>query len=287
MARGILELTGVAPTRVLALQIRPSDLLVRLATHSHAVRLEKARIELRAELGRSPTELETWLEFQGRHPEAAQHVLESAVGSRGLDAWDVKPARPEPLGRPASPRLLARLATAMVILLAGGRVTSAAPPEVLPALFSGESVEVCFVPGSDCGALIAHEIDTARSAIRIQAYTFTSPRISHALERARRRGVDVVALLDAREAGEANETAAIRTLLEARVAVRLDGAHSTAHNKVLVVDQATVITGSFNFSVSVERHSAENVLFIRGNPRVVRAYLDNFALHWAHSPALR
>lgn len=287
MARDTLELTAVAPTLVLALQIRPSELLARLAAHSHAVRLEKARIELRAELGRRPSELEAWLEFQGRHPYAAQHLLESAVGARGLDASLVRPARPEPSGTSASRRLLARLATAMVLLLAGGRATSAAPPGLLPALFSGESVEVCFVPGSDCGALIAHEIDTARSAIRIQAYTFTSPRISHALERARRRGVDVVALLDEREAGQANETAAIRALVEAKVAVRLDGAHSTAHNKVLVIDSATVITGSLNFSVSAERYSAENVLFIRGNPRLVRAYLDNFALHWAHSQALR
>ena len=270
-----------------AVQISPSELLARLGAHSHAVRLEKARIELRAELGRLPSELETWLEFQGRHPQAAQHILERSVGAHVSDAWHVRRARPRSSGSLASVRLLARLATGMVLLLAGGRVTSAAPTGILPVLFGGESAEVCFVPGSDCGALVAHKIDAARTAIRIQAYTFTSPRISHALARARLRGVDVVALLDEREASQPNEAAAIRALVEAKVAVRLDGAHSTAHNKVLVIDGATVITGSFNFSVSAERYSAENVLFIRGNPRLVRPYLDNFALHWAHSQALR
>jgi len=169
-------------------------------------------------------------------------------------------------------------------LLVGGRgLCHGAPDRVVPTRFGGESLEVCFVPGSDCGAQIAREIDEARSAIRIQAYTFTSQRVSHALARARRRGVDVVALLDQREARQRNETAAIRTLVEAGVGIRFDGAHSTAHNKILVIDGATVVTGSFNFSISAERYSAENVLFIRGNPRLVRAYLDNFALHWAHS----
>ncbi len=181
--------------------------------------------------------------------------------------------------------LLARLALGTVLLVAGRAHSLAAPAELRPALFGAESIEVCFVPGADCGAQIASAIDAARSSIRIQAYTFTSPRISHALARARRRGVDVVALLDQREAGQANETAAIRTLVEAGITLRFDGAHSTAHNKLLVIDNALVVTGSFNFSVSAERHSAENVLFIRGNPRLVRAYLDNFALHWAHSGA--
>jgi len=55
-------------------------LLARLTTqHPHAVRLEKVRIELRAELGRVPSERETWVEFEARHPHAAQRILKSAV----------------------------------------------------------------------------------------------------------------------------------------------------------------------------------------------------------------
>jgi len=264
-----------AAASVPAVQMAPAELLARLGAHSHAVRLEKARIELRAELGRPPSALETWLEFQGRHPEAAQHVLEGTVRAH-VSAPGRRDSR-----EAASRRRLARLSTALALLLACGGLASAAPP-ARPALVGGESVEVCFLPGSDCGALVARAIDAARAAIRVQAYTFTSPRIAYALARARRRGVAVVALLDEREARQSNETAAIRTLVDAHVPVRLDSAHATAHNKVLVIDDATVVTGSFNFSVSAERHSAENVLFIRG-PRLARAYLGNFARHWAHS----
>jgi phosphatidylserine/phosphatidylglycerophosphate/cardiolipin synthase-like enzyme len=185
-------------------------------------------------------------------------------------------------------RLLFRFAgTGILLLAAGYGLSHASHPGAsshtqLLSVRGGDPIEVCFVPGDDCGALVAREIDEARSSIRVQAYTFTSPRIAHALGRARRRGVDVLALLDEREARRPNEAAAIRTLVQAGVGLRLDGAHSTAHNKVLVIDEETVVTGSFNFSVSAERYSAENVLVLRGQPRLVRAYSDNWARHWIH-----
>lgn len=183
--------------------------------------------------------------------------------------------------------LFVRLALGVGLVIGSSDRGSADPARGLPARPCGETLEVCFVPGSDCGARVAQEIDGARSAVRVQAYTFTSPRIAYALARARRRGVDVVALLDARESRQRNEAAAIRTLVEAGVPVRFDGAHSTAHNKVLVIDGSTVVTGSLNFTVSAERHSAENVLFIRNDPPVIQAFLTNFAQHWAHSGAGR
>ena len=58
---------------------RYAQLLIRLADQPLAVRLEKTRIELRAELGRAPSERETWLEFQVRHPAAARHLLASVA----------------------------------------------------------------------------------------------------------------------------------------------------------------------------------------------------------------
>jgi hypothetical protein len=62
---------------------RYAQLLLRLGGHPLAVRLEKTRIELRAELGRAPSERETWLEFQVRHPAAARHLLASVAREPG------------------------------------------------------------------------------------------------------------------------------------------------------------------------------------------------------------
>jgi hypothetical protein len=82
MAHDTLEAldAGGSTAHAAAEWIHLPALLARLATqHPHAVRLEKVRIELRAELGRVPSERETWVEFEARHPHAAQRILKSAV----------------------------------------------------------------------------------------------------------------------------------------------------------------------------------------------------------------
>lgn len=141
--------------------------------------------------------------------------------------------------------------------------------------------EVCFGPEGDCGALVASEIGRARHTVRLQAFTFTSKRVAQAMSEAQHRGIDVGAILDAKEA---RQTAAIAgALLDAGVRIRLDGAHSLAHNKVVIIDDDEVLTGSLNFSISAEHYNAENLLVLRGDRRLAEAYLKNWSAHWEHS----
>ena len=51
-------------------------------------------------------------------------------------------------------------------------------------------------------------------------------------------------------------------LLRLRAADR----HAIAHNKIMIIDQATIITGSFNFTKAAEEKNAENMLVIKSNP---------------------
>ena len=64
------------------------------------------------------------------------------------------------------------------------------------------------------------------------------------------------------------------------VTVWLDANYQAAHNKVVIVDadaaNATTITGSYNFTVAAQWHNAENVVILRDNPQVARAYRDNW-----------
>jgi phosphatidylserine/phosphatidylglycerophosphate/cardiolipin synthase-like enzyme len=53
----------------------------------------------------------------------------------------------------------------------------------------------------------------------------------------------------------------------------------------MVIDQALVITGSFNFTRAAETRNAENLLLIR-DPALAAAYGRNFNAHMAHSSAL-
>ena len=43
----------------------------------------------------------------------------------------------------------------------------------------------------------------------------------------------------------------------------IDAQHAIAHNKVLVINGETVITGSFNFTKAAEDNNTENLLVIK------------------------
>lgn len=62
----------------------------------------------------------------------------------------------------------------------------------------------------------------------------------------------------------------------------IDFAHSIAHNKVIIIDGETVITGSFNFTKAAEEHNAENLLILK-NKDLAKQYVDNFSQHKRHS----
>jgi phosphatidylserine/phosphatidylglycerophosphate/cardiolipin synthase-like enzyme len=64
--------------------------------------------------------------------------------------------------------------------------------------------------------------------------------------------------------------------------MRFDGSHAIAHNKVMIVDDNIVITGSFNFTNSAQTRNAENLLVLR-SADLAQNYKANWLEHWKHS----
>ncbi|TXH35338.1 MAG: phospholipase D family protein [Rhodospirillaceae bacterium] len=135
------------------------------------------------------------------------------------------------------------------------------------------SIATCFTPGQDCTAKIVSTIAVAKDQIRVQAYSFTSAPIAKALAAAHRRGVDVQVILDKSQA-TARYTGATY-LQNAGIPVSIDFKVAIAHNKVMVIDGRTVITGSFNFTAAAQEKNAENLLVIQ-DPGLARQYLANW-----------
>jgi phosphatidylserine/phosphatidylglycerophosphate/cardiolipin synthase-like enzyme len=123
-------------------------------------------------------------------------------------------------------------------------------------------------------------LDGAKLTIGVQAYSFTSAPIAKALVDAHKRGVQVVAILD--KSQETEKYTEADFLLHAGIPVWIDGQHKIAHNKVMIIDSETVITGSFNFTKAAETENAENLLVIR-SPDLAAQYRANMDLHLGHS----
>jgi phosphatidylserine/phosphatidylglycerophosphate/cardiolipin synthase-like enzyme len=140
--------------------------------------------------------------------------------------------------------------------------------------------QVYFSPRGGCTQAIIKEIDNAKSEILIQAYSFTSAPIAKALTNAFKRGIKVQAILDKSQRSEKYTSATF--LFNAGIPTYIDDKHAIAHNKVMIIDRETVITGSFNFTKAAEEKNAENLLIIR-NKELAKIYIENWYKHREHS----
>ena len=168
-----------------------------------------------------------------------------------------------------------------VLVASGCRFAGGARPAPVPA--RATLCDVYFSPKGGCTAHVVSAIDGATEVILVQAYAFTSQAIAEALVRAQQRGVRVEAILDKSQRHEHDSKAAL--LHRAGVRVLIDAAHAIAHNKVMVIDHETVITGSFNFTNGAEERNAENLLLLRDHD-VAAKYEANWRAHRSHAQPL-
>jgi phosphatidylserine/phosphatidylglycerophosphate/cardiolipin synthase-like enzyme len=141
-------------------------------------------------------------------------------------------------------------------------------------------IEVYFSPQSGSTTAIIREIDRARSEILVQAYSFTSAPIAHALLKAHRRGIKVEVILDKSQKNQ--KYSSFTFLTNTGIPTYIDAEHTIAHNKIILIDRSVVITGSFNFTKAAEEKNAENLLIIRSK-ELTKLYLDNWFRHRNHS----
>jgi phosphatidylserine/phosphatidylglycerophosphate/cardiolipin synthase-like enzyme len=140
-----------------------------------------------------------------------------------------------------------------------------------------DPLSVYFSPNGGCTQAIVEEVGKAKKNVLVQAYSFTSDTIAEALVAAKKRGVDVEAILDKTDRGSA-----VDIIVDAGIPTYMDPMHAIAHNKVIVIDGQTVLTGSFNFTPSAENRNAENLLVVRDQP-IAAKYAANWQTHFKHS----
>jgi len=149
-----------------------------------------------------------------------------------------------------------------------------------PTATSSPTWHVYFSPHGEATSAIRQALNNAKSTVLVQAYSFTSAPIADALVKAHKRGVKVQVILDKSQKTQKYSSADF--LANSGIPTRIDAAHAIAHNKVMVIDNEVVITGSFNFTKAAEEKNAENLLVIH-NKQLAAQYIENWRHHEAHS----
>lgn len=134
-------------------------------------------------------------------------------------------------------------------------------------------LESYFAPEDEAQAQIIAEIQGAQSRIRFMAFIFTSDEIADAMLERARAGVVVQGVIEDRNAErEYSEYERLRAEVHD---VLPDGNPYIMHHKVIIIDDETVILGSYNFTASAEDRNDENILIIH-DPEVVALFVDEF-----------
>jgi phosphatidylserine/phosphatidylglycerophosphate/cardiolipin synthase-like enzyme len=134
-------------------------------------------------------------------------------------------------------------------------------------------VENYFAPEDGVAAQIIAEIQGAQSRVRFIAFTFTSDEIADAMLGRARAGIVVQGVIEGRNA-ESNYSQYDRLRREIHD-ILLDGNPYIMHHKVIIIDDETVILGSYNFTASAEESNDENVLIIH-DTEVAALFTEEF-----------
>lgn len=153
-------------------------------------------------------------------------------------------------------------------------------PGCNPPASAPQGVQVYFSPHGGATEAVVNALDHATNSVLVQAYSFTSAPIAKALVDAHRRGVEVHVILDGSQRTEKYSEADF--LHDNEIPTLIDARHAIAHNKIIIVDDYLLLTGSFNFTKAAEEKNAENLLVIN-DPALAKRYFENWHAHESHS----
>jgi hypothetical protein len=176
--------------------------------------------------------------------------------------------------------IMKKVAAKIIILLFAVFFIACTNTQAVELTLNNTPAQVYFSPSGGATVAIVKEIGKAKSEILVQAYSFTSKEIAKALVDAHNRGVHTEIILD--KSNKSQKYSAADFTFNMGIPTFIDAEHQIAHNKVMIIDKETVITGSFNFTKAAEEKNAENLLILK-NKELAKIYIDNWNHHRRHS----
>lgn len=148
----------------------------------------------------------------------------------------------------------------------------------------GVPVSIYFAPEDRVLPAVEAAIRGAQESVRFMAFSFTIETLGSALRDRAAAGVNVQGIFET--VGSGTRFSMLTPLFCAGLDVRQDGNPFVLHHKVFIIDNATVVTGSFNFSSSATESNDENLIIIT-DPDLAAQYVAEFDRRWteAVSPA--
>lgn len=131
--------------------------------------------------------------------------------------------------------------------------------------------------GNTAISVVLGVINSANTSIDVLAYSFSNKEIIKALINAKKRGVNVRVIADYNQNNKSYS--GLTTVSNAGIEAKTNSNYQDFHNKVMIIDNNCVETGSFNYSASAVYKNAENAIYFCDS-NVAQQYSTNFNYWW-------
>lgn len=139
-------------------------------------------------------------------------------------------------------------------------------------------LDCCFFPSEQNEDKVINMLRTVKNCVDICIFTLTNDKIFAAIEEVWNAGVDVRIITDDECCKQLGSD--IYKLAAEGIPVKTDdNATAHMHNKFAILDEAVVLTGSFNWTTQAVKSNQENVLFLE-NEFIAKKYTDYFDNLW-------
>ncbi|MEK6886568.1 MAG: phospholipase D-like domain-containing protein [Nanoarchaeota archaeon] len=139
---------------------------------------------------------------------------------------------------------------------------------------NNDAVEVFFCPEDWCANKVLSALDKAKYSINFMIYSFTHDKIGDMLIKKKNQGLFVRGIMEKSQSSQYSEFSKLNS---SGIDVKWDTNKGLMHNKVFIIDENTVITGSFNPSLNGDLNNDENLVIIY-SPSLAREYLEEFSI---------
>lgn len=154
----------------------------------------------------------------------------------------------------------------------GDNILSETPnPRVI---VDGTPVDTYFSPDDGVQPVLVDIINEAQESIYFLAFSFTADPLGDAIRARAEEGVTVAGVMDEDQVAS-NVGTEFDPFQQAGLDVYRDGNAGQMHHKTMIIDESTVIFGSYNFTNSAESRNDENLLVIY-NKAIAAQFIEEF-----------
>jgi len=134
-----------------------------------------------------------------------------------------------------------------------------------------------FSPGDDCRNAIVQQMNLSLRQLKICVFTISDDAITRAILHAHRKGVAIRIITDNDKS--LDQGSDIRQLANEGIPVKMDITKNHMHHKFMISDDKSLITGSYNWTLSAARFNHENILLTK-EAGVVESFSRGFDQLW-------